>query len=66
MQGRVERTLRLFASNPAHPSLHLKKMQGREGIYEMRTSLSQRITFSKENDVITLRYVGPHDVLRKE
>jgi mRNA-degrading endonuclease RelE of RelBE toxin-antitoxin system len=58
---RVEKALRLLADNPRQPGLRVKKMQGREGVWEARASNSLRLTFELRDDVILLRNVGAHD-----
>lgn len=60
-QESVEKALRLLASDWRYPSLRVKKMQGRPGIWEARASQSLRITFEISGDVILLRNVGQHD-----
>jgi mRNA-degrading endonuclease YafQ of YafQ-DinJ toxin-antitoxin module len=64
--GRVEKALRLLAENPRHPSLRVKKMRGTTGIREARVSLEYSITFAWQGQVLTLRRIGTHDILRKE
>jgi mRNA interferase RelE/StbE len=44
-----------------YPALKVKKIKGVEGIWEARVSLSLRMTFQIEGDVIFLRNVGRHD-----
>jgi mRNA-degrading endonuclease RelE of RelBE toxin-antitoxin system len=66
MRALVEKAIRLLAENPRHPSLHTKKMKGREGIWEARVTRDYRITFQWEGSVILLRRGGTHDILRKE
>jgi mRNA-degrading endonuclease YafQ of YafQ-DinJ toxin-antitoxin module len=65
VQARAERTIRLLAENPRHPSLRAKKMQGVENIWEASATLSYRIT-EVRGETLVLRRVGTHDILRKE
>jgi AbrB family looped-hinge helix DNA binding protein len=44
-----------------YPSLRVKKIKGTGNIWEARVSLSLRITFQIDSDVITLRNIGKHD-----
>jgi len=60
-QELVDKALRLLASDWRYPSLRVKKMQGRSGIWEARANQSLRITFEISGDVILLRNVGQHD-----
>ncbi|MBU4444711.1 hypothetical protein KJ656_06480 [bacterium] len=62
---RVKKALRLFQENPLHPSLYNKKMAGQSNIYEIRVSSNYRITYSKSGDLVLLRKVGTHDILKK-
>lgn len=57
----VRKALRWLASNPRHPSLRVKKMQGTIDIWEARASRSLRLTFEMHGDAILLRNVGAHD-----
>ncbi len=57
----VKKALRLLASDPRHPSLRVKKMQGTVDIWEARASRSLRLTFELHGDGILLRNVGAHD-----
>jgi len=66
IQARTEGKLRLFAQDPWHPSLRVKKMQGTRNIWEGSITMSYGFTFHRENDTIVRRRVGPHDILKKE
>jgi mRNA-degrading endonuclease YafQ of YafQ-DinJ toxin-antitoxin module len=57
----VKKALRLLTSDPRHPSLRVKKMQGTADIWEARASRSLRLTFEMRGDVILLRNVGAHN-----
>jgi mRNA interferase RelE/StbE len=60
-QSRADKALRLLATNWRHPSLHVKKIKGTDGIWEARASQSLRITFGLYDDLIVLRNIGKHD-----
>ena len=62
----VDKAILLLETNPRHPSLQIKKMKGTKHVWEGRASISHRFTFEWEGNVITLRRVGPHDILKKE
>jgi addiction module RelE/StbE family toxin len=66
LQARVEKTLRLIAENPRHPSLWAKKMHGAGDVWEASISMTYRITYRVAGDTLVLRRVGTHDVLKKE
>jgi mRNA interferase RelE/StbE len=57
----VEKALHQLAADPRYPGLRVKKMQGRQGIWEARASDSLRLTFEMHGDALLLRNVGAHD-----
>jgi mRNA interferase RelE/StbE len=57
----IKKKLALMRSNPHHPSLRTKKVQGTDGIFECSISLSIRMTWEYEGESILLRVVGTHD-----
>ena len=61
----VDKALRLLASNLRHPSLHVKKMQGAQDIWEARASRTLRVTFELQGDILLFRNVGAHDAALK-
>lgn len=60
-QARAEQALRLLATNLRHPSLRVKKIKGTSGIWEVRVTLSIRLTFEVHGDLLVLRNIGKHD-----
>ncbi len=65
IQERVKKVLALLSENPRHPSLGHKKMAGHRDIFELRVTLSYRITYQRVGETAYLRKVGTHDLLRK-
>jgi addiction module RelE/StbE family toxin len=65
IQERTGKALELFVSNPRHPSLNVKKMEGTPDIWELRVSDNYRITFQRVAEGILLRRVGTHNALRQ-
>ena len=61
LQKKTSKALRLLAENRAHPSLHLKKIQGVQGIWEARVDISCRMTLEVHSDRYMLRNIGKHD-----
>ncbi len=57
----VEKALRQLAADPRYPGLRVKKMQGRQDVWEARASESLRLTFEMRGDALLLRNVGAHD-----
>ena len=58
LKRKTDKALRLLVE---HPSLHLKKMQGVPGIWEMRVDKGCRLTLEIHPDAFVLRNVGKHD-----
>jgi mRNA-degrading endonuclease RelE of RelBE toxin-antitoxin system len=65
IQGRLDKVLTLLLTNPRHPSLRVKKMEGAPGIWELRVTDNYRITFEFAEDAVILRRIGTHNVLRQ-
>lgn len=73
IQAKAYRALDRFFDNPYYPhhlSLHLKKMQGHENIWEGRVDRFYRFTFHFEKDadnetICVFRNIGPHSILDK-
>jgi mRNA-degrading endonuclease RelE of RelBE toxin-antitoxin system len=67
IQTQVDKQLGLFLSNPRHPSLRVKKIQGTGGrIFEGRITRGYRFTFEIAGDSYILRRVGQHDPTLKK
>ena len=58
----VAKFLLLIESNPQHPSLRTKKIQGTDAIFEASITMGIRVTFQYiKPDTIYLRNVGEHN-----
>jgi mRNA-degrading endonuclease RelE of RelBE toxin-antitoxin system len=57
----VKKALRQLMEDRSHPGLRLKRMQGTDGIWEMRAGRHICITLEIVNEVAVLRNVGHHD-----
>ena len=56
-----------FKTNPYHPSLRTKKLQGQEIIYASSVNMSIRILWRYENDTLILFLdIGHHDILKRK
>jgi len=65
IQKKTAKQLVLLAEDMRHPSLHTKKIKGRESIWEARIDLHYRLTFELIENTIFLRVIGNYDeVLR--
>lgn len=58
---RLAKALSLYETDPSHPSLGVKRMQGTKDVWEGRASDAVRFTFEKIDGGILLRNVGAHD-----
>ena len=65
IQDRVNKQLFYLIENPRHPSFRLKKLKGTDK-FEIRISRGYRLTFRYVEQIVELRRVGTHDLLRKE
>jgi mRNA-degrading endonuclease RelE of RelBE toxin-antitoxin system len=66
IKAKIAKQLELMSSNFRHPSLHTKRIQGTDGIWEVRVDYSYRMSFEFIDETIYLRVVGNHDdVLKK-
>ncbi len=57
---KADKKLNLLIKNCRHPSLHIKKMVGKE-LYEIRIDIHYRIAFYEEGKIIYIISLGPHD-----
>ena len=62
----VRKALSLLGDNPKYPGLRVKKMEGKQNVWEARPSKRLRMTFEMVGETIVMRNVGEHDkVLRR-
>jgi len=65
-QELMKKALRQLIIDRSYPGLRVKRIQGTEGIWEMRAGRDIRITFEISGESYVLRNVGHHDAaLRK-
>ena len=65
IQDKVDRQIGQLTANFKHPSLHTKKIKGKEEIWEVRVDDFYRLTFEIVEDTIFMRVVGNHDDVLK-
>ena len=64
---KLKKQIGLLSSDPRHPSLRVKKIQGTGSIFEARVDRDIRFTFEfGGGHEIILRVVGPHDPTLKK
>ena len=61
----VRKALALLGDNPKYPGLRVKKMEGKQHIWEARPSKRLRMTFEMVGETIVMRNVGQHDKVLK-
>ena len=66
IKKKTDKQLSLLTDNFSHPSLHTKKIKGRESIWEARIDLHYRLTFEIIEETIFLRVAGHHDEVLKK
>ncbi len=64
-QELVKKAVRQLLADRTHPGLRVKRVQGTQGIWEMRAGRDIRITFEVHRDMYLLRNVGHHDATLK-
>jgi mRNA interferase RelE/StbE len=65
VKARVDKQLAYLIENPGHPSLKVKKLRGSDK-FEVRVSRGYRLTFRYKDEILELRRVGTHDILKRE
>lgn len=65
MQRAVLECIQRLADNPRHPGLNTHRMGGVPGVWEAYVDAGNRVTFSRDGNVITLRNNCNHDILRR-
>ncbi len=65
IRERVDRKLRYLASDLSHPSLRVKRVRGRDRVYEGSVNMDYRFLFRIDEDVCVLERIGHHSILDK-
>ena len=60
VQKEAKRAYRLFQTNPAHPGLQFKKLEGEDDIYSARIGLGYRALAVIKKDRIVWYWIGSH------
>ena len=57
--------LAIFAENPMHPSLRVKRIQGTDTLFEFSVNMDIRVIWFYEGDsLVALVDIGHHDILK--
>jgi len=59
-QREAKRAYRLFQSNPAHPGLQFKKLEGDDDIYSARIGLGYRALAVMRKGHVVWYWIGSH------
>jgi len=65
IRRKVDKQLVFLGNNPRHPSLNMKKMVGTD-LFEVRVDPACRLTLRIKREMVELRRVGTHDILKRE
>ena len=57
----ARRAYQLFHSDPDHPSLRFKKLQGYENVWSVRINEQYRAVGERDGDVIEWAWIGSHN-----
>ena len=60
IQGDAKRAYRLFQTNPAHPALQYKKLEGEDNIYSIRIGLGYRAVAVMKKDRVVWYWIESH------
>ena len=60
VQRDAKRAYRLFQSNPGHPGLQFKKLEGEDNIYSVRIGLEYRALSVMKKDRVVWYWIGSH------
>jgi hypothetical protein len=60
VRGAARKAYQQFRENPKHPSLHFKRVHGREPIYSVRVTLGYRALALVEHNDATWFWIGSH------
>lgn len=64
IQKMTAEKLVLHLRDENHPSLRVKRMRGTSDIWELSVSMNYRVTFQLPEQIMLLRRIGTHDILR--
>ncbi len=64
IQKRFDEKIKLFKSNPKHPSLNTHRVKKTSDIWEAYVTKSYRWTFQFIRGGVKLRVIGTHGILR--
>jgi hypothetical protein len=60
VKEQARRCYQMWRDNPAHPSLHFKRIHGHEDLYSVRVGLGWRAMGLLEDNTISWFWIGSH------
>ena len=63
LRDRTDEKLRFLVRDIAHPSLRVKPVRGRPGLYEGSINMQYRFLFAIAADTYTLLHIGKHEII---
>lgn len=60
VREQARRAYQTWRTNPKHPGLRFKPIQGHEGLYSVRISIGWRALGRLEGDTVTWFWIGSH------
>ena len=60
VKEQARKCYRMWRDNPAHPSLHFKRVHDRDPVYSVRVTLGYRALGLVEDDEVTWFWIGTH------
>ncbi|MEQ1697907.1 MAG: hypothetical protein ABL901_18900 [Hyphomicrobiaceae bacterium] len=60
VQERADKAFELLRQSPDHPSLHLKKLKGHDGLWSARVGLDYRVLATEEDSGLHWFWIGSH------
>jgi mRNA-degrading endonuclease RelE of RelBE toxin-antitoxin system len=65
IKKKFQKQINFLTQDFNYPSLRTKKYKGKKDVWEARIDYHNRFLFTKEDDIITLLAIGPHDEVLK-
>jgi hypothetical protein len=60
VREQARRAYQMWQSNPKHPGLRFKPIQGHDGLYSVRIGIGWRALGRVEDDTVTWFWIGSH------
>lgn len=57
----ARRAYQVFSTNPEHPSLRFKKLQGYDNVWSLRVNNQYRVVGERDGETIAWAWIGSHN-----